>query len=135
MDIDRRETANEILHIVRMSLKFKKAIEQRLAWSQELRSLITQPRTKNNQELIDFIVDKFDGTIIDDNNWEHYSIKGKEYDIMFDPSRIEWSCDCKAFTYRRKFKRKYCKHIIEIQNKKLQQRMVQAEGRAGARVG
>jgi|TARA_B100001094_G_scaffold73689_1_gene70040 uncharacterized UBP type Zn finger protein len=89
----------------------------------------------NNQELIDFIVDKFDGTIIDDNNWEHYSIKGKEYDIMFDPSRIEWSCDCKAFIYRRKFKKKYCKHIIEIQNKKLQQRMVQAEGRAGARVG
>ena len=89
----------------------------------------------NNQELIDLLVEKFDGTIIDDNNWEHYSIKGKKYDIMFDPSRIEWSCDCKAFIYRRKFKKKYCKHIIEIQNKKLQQRVAQAEGRAGARVG
>ena len=53
MEIDRRETANEILHIVRMSLKFKKAIEQRLAWSRELRSLLTQPRTKNNQELLE----------------------------------------------------------------------------------
>ena len=52
MDIDRRETANEILHIVRMSLKFKKAIEQRLAWSEELRSLLNLPRTKNNQELL-----------------------------------------------------------------------------------
>jgi hypothetical protein len=35
-----------------MSLKFKKAIEQRLAWSHELRSLLTLPRTKNNQELL-----------------------------------------------------------------------------------
>jgi hypothetical protein len=35
-----------------MSLKFKKAIEQRLAWSEELRSLLNLPRTKNNKELL-----------------------------------------------------------------------------------
>jgi hypothetical protein len=50
--MDKRETANEILHIVRLSLRFKKAIEERLAWSQELRSLINLPRTKNNKELL-----------------------------------------------------------------------------------
>ena len=50
--MDRRETSNEILHIVRMSLRFKKAIEERLAWSRELRDLINLPRTKNNQELL-----------------------------------------------------------------------------------
>lgn len=50
--MDKRETANEILQIVRLSLRFKKAIEERLAWSQELRSLIDLPRTKNNKELL-----------------------------------------------------------------------------------
>ena len=45
----------------------------------------------------------------------------KKYDIRFDASRIEWACDCPAFMYRRKFKKKYCKHIIEIQSKKLEQ--------------
>ena len=50
--MDRRETANEILQIVMMSLKIKKAIEQRLAWSEELRSLLNLPRTKNNKELL-----------------------------------------------------------------------------------
>ena len=48
--------------------------------------------------------------------------KGKKYDIRFDPSRIEWACDCPAFTYRYKFKKKYCKHILEIQDKKFKQR-------------
>ena len=87
------------------------------------------------QNIIDYIIEVFDGVVVDGYGWEHYTIKGKKYDIRFDPSRIEWSCDCPAFTYRRKFKRKYCKHIIETQNKKLQQRVAQAEGRAGARVG
>ena len=87
------------------------------------------------QNIIDYIIEVFDGVVVDYYGWEHYTIKGKKYDIRFDPSRIEWSCDCPAFTYRRKFKRKYCKHIIETQNKKLQQRVAQAEGRAGARVG
>ena len=84
-----------------------------------------------NQELFDLIVETFDGVVIDDYGWEHYKVKGKEYDIRFDPSRIEWSCDCKAFTYRRRWGRKYCKHIMEIQEQKLAQR----RGRAGARVG
>ena len=83
-----------------------------------------------NQELFDLIVETFDGVVIDDYGWEHYKVKGKEYDIRFDPSRIEWSCDCKAFTYRHRWGRKYCKHIMELPEKKLAARI----GRAGARV-
>ena len=88
----------------------------------------------NNQELIDLVVKTFDGVIIDDYGWEHYTIPNKKYDIRFDSSRIEWACDCLAFMYRRKFKKKYCKHIIEIQSKKLEQRVADSRGRAGARV-
>ena len=81
-------------------------------------------------DIIDKIIKEFDGVLIDDYGWEHYKVKGKDYDIRFDPSRIEWACDCKAFTFRRRHKIKYCKHIEEIQSKKLAQR----SGRAGARV-
>ena len=82
------------------------------------------------QSLIDYVIELFDGVLVDEYGWEHYQIDGKKYDIRFDPSRIEWACDCPAFTYRRKFKKKYCKHIVEIQEKKLAER----SGRAGARV-
>ena len=82
------------------------------------------------QSLIDYVIELFDGVLIDEYGWEHYRIDGKKYDIRFDPSRIEWACDCPAFTYTRKFKKKYCKHIVEIQDKKLAER----SGRAGARV-
>ncbi len=81
----------------------------------------------NSRELFDYIIKKFDGVVIDDFGWEHHTIKNKTYDIRFDPKRLDWSCDCKAFTYRRKFKRKYCKHIIEIQNRKLEYRKSNAK--------
>ena len=45
--------------------------------------------------------------LIDDYGWEHYKVDNKDYDIRFDRSRLEWACDCKAFTYRHKFKKKY----------------------------
>ena len=59
------------------------------------------------QSLIDYIIEVFDGVLLDEYGWEHYSIKGKKYDIRFDPSRIEWSCDCPASN----FFRGPCKHI------------------------
>jgi|TARA_R110000796_G_scaffold86392_1_gene186973 hypothetical protein len=83
-----------------------------------------------HQEILDLIVEKFDGTIIDEYGWEHYKVKGKQYDVRFDPSRLEWACDCKAFQFRRRHKIKYCKHINEVQDKNLASR----RGRAGARV-
>ena len=39
-----------------------------------------------HQEILDLIVEKFDGTIIDEYGWEHYKVKGKQYDVRFDPS-------------------------------------------------
>ena len=84
-----------------------------------------------DQKLIDLIIKKFDGVLVDDNDIYHYTIDGKPYDIRFDPSRVEWACDCKAFTFRHRWGRKFCKHINEIQNKKFTHRQ---RGRVGARV-
>ena len=72
--------------------------------------------------LVQKIVELFDGVLIDDYGWEHYKVKGKDYDIRFDPSRLEWACDCPAYTYRYKFKKKYCKHILQIQDEKFNKR-------------
>ena len=69
-------------------------------------------------ELMRIDMDEFDCLLLDEYGWEHYTIKGKKYDIRFDRCRLEWACDCPAFTYRRKFRKKYCKHILEIQDKK-----------------
>ena len=80
--------------------------------------------------IIDKIIKEFDGVLIDDYGWEHYKVDGKDYDIRFDRSRLEWACDCPAFTYRHRFGKRYCKHILEVQDKRLASR----RGRAGARV-
>ena len=80
--------------------------------------------------IIDKIIKEFDGVLIDEYGWEHYTVNGKDYDIRFDRSRLEWSCDCKAFTFRHRFGKKYCKHILEVQDKRWAQRI----GRASARV-
>ena len=83
--------------------------------------------------IIDKIIKEFDGVLIDEYDWEHYKVDGKDYDIRFDRSRMEWACDCKAFQFRHKFKIVHCKHIKEVQDKKWLQR-VNRIGRAGARV-
>lgn len=83
--------------------------------------------------IIDKIIKEFDGVLIDEYDWEHYKVDGKDYDIRFDRSRLEWACDCPAFKFRRRHKIRYCKHIKEVQNKKWLQR-VNRIGRAGARV-
>ena len=80
--------------------------------------------------IIDYVIKTFDGILIDDYGWEHYKIDGKDYDIRFDRSRREWACDCKAFTFRHRFGKKYCKHIMEVKDK----RRALRRGRAGARV-
>ena len=72
----------------------------------------------NNQELINYIVNKFDGVILDDYDREVHKVDGKPYNITFDRSRLEWSCSCPAFTYRRRFKTSKCKHIVQVQNER-----------------
>jgi queuine/archaeosine tRNA-ribosyltransferase len=66
--------------------------------------------------LVEQIIELFDGVLVDEYGWRHYKVDGKDYDIRFDPSRLEWACDCPAFKYRYKFKRKYCKHILKVQD-------------------
>ena len=73
-------------------------------------------------KIIEKIIKEFDGVLIDEYDWEHYKVDGKDYDIRFDRSRLEWACDCPAFKFRHKFKKKHCKHIIEIQDKKFKTR-------------
>ena len=33
-------------------------------------------------DLIDLIIEKFDGVLIDDYGWEHHKVDGKEYFLM-----------------------------------------------------
>ena len=80
--------------------------------------------------IIDYVIKTFDGILIDDYGWEHYKVDGKDYDIRYDRSRLECACDCKAFTFRHRFGKKYCKHILEVKDK----RWALRRGRAGARV-
>ena len=80
--------------------------------------------------IIDYVIKTFDGILIDDYGWELYKVDGKDYDIRYDRSRLEWACDCKAFTFRHRFGKKYCKHILEVKDK----RWALRRGRAGARV-
>ena len=73
-------------------------------------------------KIVEKIIKEFDGVLIDDYGWEHYKVGGKDYDIRFDRSRLEWACDCPAFKFRHKFKKKHCKHIIEIQDNNMARR-------------
>ena len=73
-----------------------------------------------NKQLVNYIIDKFDGVIIDDYDREVHKVDGKPYNITFDRSRVEWSCSCPAFTYRRRFKTSKCKHIVQVQNERFQ---------------
>jgi len=73
-------------------------------------------------KIIEQIIKEFDGVLIDEYDWEHYKVSGKDYDIRFDRSRLEWACDCPAFKFRHKFKKKHCKHIIEIQDNNMARR-------------
>ena len=73
-----------------------------------------------NQQLINYIIDTFDGVILDDYDREVHKVDGKPYNITFDRSRLEWSCSCPAFTYRRRFKTSKCKHIVQVQNERFE---------------
>ena len=42
-----------------------------------------------NQQLINYIKDKFDGVILDDYDREVHKVDGKPYNITFDRSRLE----------------------------------------------
>ena len=85
----------------------------------------------NNKELLDYIIKKFDGVLVDDYDIYHYKIEGKPYDIRFDSNRKEWSCSCPAFTFRHRWKKKFCKHRVEMKNKAFKYHL---HGRDGVRM-
>ena len=76
-------------------------------------------------EIIDKIIEVFDGEIMEDNQWRVDGSNGNKYTVEWDPYHKNYSCNCLGYTYRRK-----CIHthfISESFRTKLR-------GRAGARV-
>ena len=59
--------------------------------------------------LVDYIIEKFDGVILEDNQWTVDGSKGNRYTVEWYPFEKKYSCSCLGYTYRRK-----CRHITEI---------------------
>ena len=83
------------------------------------------PKDGMMNKIVDYIIEKFDGEIMEDNQWRVDGSTGKKYTVEWDSHHKNYSCNCLGYTYRRK-----CKHtnfISESFRTKLR-------GRAGARV-
>ena len=59
--------------------------------------------------LLEKIIDTFDGTIVEDNQWVMDGSKGGRYIVEWDPYSKSYSCNCKGFMFRKK-----CRHIKEL---------------------
>ena len=59
--------------------------------------------------LVDYIIEKFDGVILEDNQWTIDGSKGNRYIVEWDPYQRNYSCNCLGYTYRKK-----CRHITQI---------------------
>ena len=62
-----------------------------------------------NQELLDKVIEVFDGEIMVPNQWRVDGSKGKKYTVNWDKFHKNYSCNCLGYTYRRR-----CKHITQI---------------------
>ena len=47
------------------------------------------------QELIDYVIDKFDGSIMEDNKWRVNGSNGNHYWVEWHPFHKHYSCGCK----------------------------------------
>jgi len=61
--------------------------------------------------LVDLIIEKFDGTIIEDNQWTVDGSAGKRYIVEWHPFHKHYSCGCLGYSYKKK-----CRHIDKISN-------------------
>tara|TARA_B100000214_G_C23578222_1_gene450577 strand:+ start:44 stop:265 length:222 start_codon:yes stop_codon:yes gene_type:complete len=59
--------------------------------------------------LLDKIIDTFDGEIMIDNQWRVDGSNGKKYTVKWDKFHKNYSCECLGYIYRRR-----CKHITQI---------------------
>ena len=59
--------------------------------------------------LLEKIIDTFDGVIIEDNQWTVDGSNGKRYIVEWDKYNKKYSCQCKGYIYRKK-----CRHITEL---------------------
>ena len=75
--------------------------------------------------LLEKIIDTFDGVIVEDNQWTVVGTSGNKYTVEWHPFSKMYSCNCKGYLYRRK-----CRHITEISESFRKQ----LRGRAGVRM-
>ena len=59
--------------------------------------------------LVEYIIEKFDGVVLEDNQWTVDGSKGNRYIVEWDPYQRIFSCNCLGYTYRKK-----CRHITQI---------------------
>ena len=59
--------------------------------------------------LLEKIIDTFDGVIIEDNQWTVDGSNCKRYIVEWDKYNKKYSCQCKGYIYRKK-----CRHITEL---------------------
>ena len=59
--------------------------------------------------LLETIIEKFDGEIVQDNKWRVDGSKGNHYTVEWHPYHHHYSCNCKGYMFR-----KTCRHINEL---------------------
>lgn len=59
--------------------------------------------------LLELIIEKFDGEILEDNKWRMAGSNGKHYTVEWHPFHKHYSCGCKGYMFRKK-----CRHINEL---------------------
>tara|TARA_A100001201_G_scaffold139096_1_gene130683 strand:+ start:3059 stop:3295 length:237 start_codon:yes stop_codon:yes gene_type:complete len=72
-----------------------------------------------NQQLLDKVIDMFDGTVVDDGI-ESYPTPGKDYNTQYNNQRREWSCSCPHYMFRARKRGLDCKHIKAGKRKKFE---------------
>ncbi len=59
--------------------------------------------------LLEKIIDTFDGEIMVDNKWRVDGSNDKRYTVEWCPYEKKYSCGCKGYIYRKR-----CRHISEL---------------------
>ena len=49
--------------------------------------------------LVEYIIEKFDGVVLEDNQWTVDGSKGNRYIVEWDPYQRNYSCNCLGYTY------------------------------------